>query len=103
MGTIGESVKIHRHSSMETIFDKIQIIGQLIGDILLIPYQWFIFPTENPLIQFQNTSINRYIFSKCSSILKFTPTFWMRNNMMQFIWAILEEQYSSIKQFKIYR
>jgi len=101
--TIGESLKIHRHSCMQSCVDKLQIVAQFIGDILLIPYQLFIAPTESPLLQFQNTSLNRYIFLNCKSILKFTPTFFMRNTLMQFIAAVWEEQFSSVSQYKIYR
>ena len=101
--TIGESLKIYRHSSTETLADIIHVTAQLIGDILLIPYQCFVVPSENPLVQFQNTSFNRSVFANCKSMLSFSPTFWMRNTLLQFIWVCLEEQFLPKTQCKIYR
>ena len=101
--TIGESMKIHRHASMEHFKDKIRIIATFIGDILLIPFQIFMFPFEYPLIQFQNTELNKYIFSNCKSMFKYTPTFWARNTLLQFIFIVLEEQYALFTKCKVYR
>lgn len=101
---IGESLKIARHASMETAIDVIKMVAQHIGDVLLIPYQFFVHHQDFPLIQFQNTPMNRHLVSRCKSMFTFTPTFWARNAMIQFIGVCLEEQFSSlIESYKVYR
>eukprot|EP01084_Bolivina_argentea_P148109 259017_1 len=102
--TIGESLKIERHCSLATLWDKCQFMAQFIGDVILIPYQAAVYPSESPLIQFQDTPINRAIFCNCKSILKFTHTFWLRNVLPQFVLTVLEEQYCPLTdEFHIYR
>eukprot|EP00485_Elphidium_margaritaceum_P002641 CAMPEP_0202695266 /NCGR_PEP_ID=MMETSP1385-20130828/8905_1 /ASSEMBLY_ACC=CAM_ASM_000861 /TAXON_ID=933848 /ORGANISM="Elphidium margaritaceum" /LENGTH=622 /DNA_ID=CAMNT_0049351265 /DNA_START=36 /DNA_END=1904 /DNA_ORIENTATION=- len=101
--TVAESLKIERHASMQSFKDKVHMSAQLVGDLFLIPYQCLVCPSERPLIQFQNTTLNRYLFANCRSLWKYTPTFWMRNIWMQFMFIVCEEQYASSAHLKIYR
>eukprot|EP01084_Bolivina_argentea_P207539 354078_1 len=97
-----EALKVERHDALRTNLDLLHIVAQFIGDILLIPYQC-IYGTEYPLIQFQDTCINRNIFSQCKSMVQFSPTFWCRNYIKQFLLVVWEEQYLPYTHFKIYR
>lgn len=101
--SLRESLQTVRLARIDNTIYQIRMLLQIIGDLLIVPYNIVFKQAEKPLVQFQNTKLNRFIFDHVKSFKKYSQTPWCVHAYFQFILLVIEEQYRSKEKLDIFR